>query len=376
MLPAEAESGQRALALLEQSKKDANPYALILLDSQMHDIDGFAVAEYIKHDPDLASAVIVMLTSGGRPGDAARCRQMGVAAYLLKPVKQSELLDAILLALGAASGPSAQPLVTRHSLREARHRLHILLAEDNPVNQALVMRLLEKRGHTVEVVADGKQALKALEKSLPPRFDLILMDMQMPEMDGEECVRHIRAKENGGGSRIPIIALTAHAMKGDRERFLALGMDGYLPKPIRAQNLFETIEGLLRIPSGAIAGVDPEMAQDNVLDRQEALARFEGDKHLLGNLISVFVNDGPRLMAAAREAAARRDAAEFQRTAQVLKNNLALLSAGAAFAAAQRVEWVGRTQGLDHTGEALAQLEEELERLHPALSNLGKEVAP
>jgi PAS domain S-box-containing protein len=376
MLPTEADGGQRALALLEQSKKAANPYALILLDSQMQDFDGFAVAEHVKRDPGLAGAVILMLTSGGQPGDAARCRQMGIAAYLMKPVKQSELLDAILLALGALSGPSAQPLVTRYSLREARRRLHILLAEDNPVNQALVMRLLEKRGHTVQVVANGKQALEALENSLANRFDLILMDMQMPEMDGAECVTRIRAKEKGSQSRIPIIALTAHAMKGDRERFLALGMDGYLAKPIRAQDLFETIEVLLQLPSGTVVDASPPATQDNVLDRQQALARFEGDKPLLENLISVFVNDGPKLVAAAREAAARQDAEEFQRAAQILTNNLALLSAGAAFEAAQKAELVGRTQGLEHTGEALARLEEELERLQPALSNLGKEVAP
>jgi HPt (histidine-containing phosphotransfer) domain-containing protein len=165
-------------------------------------------------------------------------------------------------------------------------------------------------------------------------------------------------------------------MRGDRERFLALGADAYLPKPIRAKDLFDCIEGLLRIPSGTVAGVDPGAAPDNVLDRQQALARFEGDKHLLENLISVFVHDSPTLVATAREAAARRDVGEFHRVTQILKNNLALLSAGAAFEAAQKVELVGRTEGLEHAGEALAQLEEELERLQPALSNLGKEVAP
>ena len=375
MLPTEADCGERALSLLQQSKKTAHPFALILLDSQMQDLDGFAVADHIKRDPDLAGTVILMLTSGGRPGDAARCRQMGIAAYLLKPVKQSELLDAILLAIGTPSGASPQPLVTRHSVREARRRLHILLAEDNPVNQALVMRLLEKRGHSVEVVADGKQALKALERSSSARFDLILMDVQMPEMDGVECATRIRAKEDGGGSRIPIVALTAHAMVGDRERFLALGMDGYLSKPIRAHDLFRTIEDLLQMPSGSVAGEHPCTTVDNVLDRQQALARFEGDKQLLGSLISVFLNDFPNLVATAREAAARQDTVAFELAAQVLKNNLALLSAGAAFEAAQTAEMVGRTQGLEYTVEPLARLEEELERLQPALSNLGKEVA-
>ncbi len=167
MIPTEADGGQRALALLEQSKQARNPYAVILLDSQMPDMDGFAVAEFVKRDPELAGAVILMLTSGGRPGDAARCRQLGISAYLMKPVKQSELLEAVLLAFGTPSGPSSQPLVTRHSLREERRKLYILLAEDNPVNQALVMRLLEKRGHTVEVVGNGRKALEALERTSP-----------------------------------------------------------------------------------------------------------------------------------------------------------------------------------------------------------------
>jgi PAS domain S-box-containing protein len=374
MLPTEAEDGRQALALLEQSKKAANPFAVILLDGQMQDMDGFAVAEQIKRDPELAGTVILMLTSGGRPGDAARCRQLRIAAYLTKPVKQSELLEAILLALGTAAGPPGQPLVTRHSLREARRKLRVLLAEDNPVNQALVMRLLEKRGHTVEVVANGKKALEALERNSAPCFDLILMDMQMPEMDGVECVARIRAKENGTASRIPIIAMTAHALKGDRERFLALGTDGYLPKPVRAQELFEAVEELLQLPCGAVGGENPETNRDPVVDQQQVLARFEHDKALLRSLVRDFVEDCPKLLAAARDAAARLDAAEFRRAVQVLKNNLGLFSAPAAFEAAQKAELISCTQGVDHTGDALARLEEELERLQPALSNLGKGV--
>jgi PAS domain S-box-containing protein len=376
MIPTEADGGLRAQALLEQSKRARNPYAVILLDSQMEDMDGFTVAEIVKRDPELAGAVILMLTSGGQPGDAARCRQLGIAAYLLKPVKQSELLEAILFALGASPGPSSPPLVTRHSLREGGKKLRILLAEDNPVNQALVMRLLEKRGHSVEVVPNGNKALEALEKASPTRFDLVLMDMLMPEMDGEECVARIRARENGSSSRIPIIALTAHAMKGDRERFLALGMDGYLPKPVRAQQLFETIEGLLQVPAGPVAGQPSDNHQADVLDRQQVLARFEGDRLLLGNLISAFFSDYPKLVGAGRDAAARQDRAEFQRVTRVLKNHLALFSARAASEAADLADRAGHTQGLEEADEAWARLEEELERLRPALANLGKEVAP
>jgi CheY-like chemotaxis protein len=282
----------------------------------------------------------------------------------------------ILRALGTASGPPAQPLVTRHSLREARRKLRILLAEDNPGNQALVTRLLEKRGHTVEVVANGKKVLEALERNSAPHFDLILMDMQMPEMDGAECVARIRAQENGTASRIPIIALTAHALKGDRERFLALGTDGYLPRSVRAQGLFETIEGLLHLPCGAVGGENLETNRDPGVERQQVLARLEQGKALLGRFIRVFVDDCPKLLAAARDAAARQDVAEFRRAAQALKNGLAFFSARAAREAAQKAELIGCTQGVEHTGEALAWLEEELECLQPALSDLGKEVTP
>jgi len=376
MVPSEADGGRRALALLEQSKRARNPYAVILLDSQMPDMEGFTVAEFVKRDPELAGAVILLLTSGGQPGDAARCRQLGISAYLTKPVKQSELLEAVLLALGAPSGHSPQPLVTRHFLQEERMKLHILLAEDNPVNQALVMRVLEKRGHTVEVVGNGKKALEFLEGAAPTRFDLILMDMLMPEMNGEECVARIRAKEKGSTSRIPIIALTAHAMNGDRERFLAIGVDGYLPKPVRAQQLLETIEGLLPIPAGPVASHPPDNRRENVLDRHQVLARFGRDKLLLGNLISAYFDDYPKLIAAARDAAARQDRVELQRAIQVLGNNLALFSARAACQAADLAELAGRAQSLEHVGEALAHLEEELERLQPALANLGKEVTP
>jgi len=374
MIPTEAKGGQRALDLLEQSKLARNPYAVILLDSQMPDIDGFAVAEFVKRDPELAGAVILILTSGGRPGDAARCRQLGIAAYLLKPVKQSELLEAILLAFGTPSDPSPQSLVTRHSLREERRRLRILLAEDNPVNQALVTRLLEKRGHTVTLAANGKKALEALDNAPTSWFDLILMDMLMPEMDGEECVACIRAKEKGSASRVPIIAMTAHAMEGDRERILAMGVDGYLPKPVPSQKLLAAIEGFLQVPSGPVAIHLPNNRRESVLDRHEVLVRFEGDHLLLGNLISAFFHDCPMLIAAARDAAARQDRGELQRVIRDLKNQLALFSARAAYDAADLAESAVHIQSLDQIDDALARLEEELERLLPALANLGLEV--
>ena len=242
MNPVLADGGQAGLEAMRESKKVGKSFPLVLLDAQMPDMDGFAVAEEIKKDPELAGATIMMLTSAGRRGDGARCREMGIAAYMVKPIRQSELLEAILAALGKPANREDRPrVVTRHSLRETRRKLHILLAEDNPVNQKLAERLLEKRGHTVVVACNGREALTALEKQ---SFDVVLMDVQMPELGGFEATAAIRVQEKDTGRRLPIIAMTAHAMVGDRERCLAAGMDGYISKPIHAGELIEIIEGL------------------------------------------------------------------------------------------------------------------------------------
>jgi CheY-like chemotaxis protein len=184
----------------------------------------------------------MMLTSAGQLGDAARCRGLGISAYLLKPIRQSELLSAICQVLNKSAKTETVPLVTRHTLREAQSHVRVLLAEDNAVNQLLAMRLLEKRGFVVTAVGDGQAAVEAFEKD---RFDVVLMDLQMPRMDGFEATAAIREKERSSGERIPIIALTANALKGDRERCLSAGMDGYVSKPIRTAELFETIEKLI-----------------------------------------------------------------------------------------------------------------------------------
>jgi two-component system sensor histidine kinase/response regulator len=189
----------------------------------------------------------VMLTSAGQPGDAARCREVGVAAYLPKPVKRGELRDACLLALGIQAADTPQPaLVTRHSLRESRPTGRILLVEDNAVNQLVARRLLEKNGHTVVVAGNGREALAVLEDA-PDGFDCLLMDVQMPEMDGFECTGVIRDKERGSGRHQTIVAMTAHTMKGDAERCLAAGMDGYLSKPIQPDALADVLDRFLRI---------------------------------------------------------------------------------------------------------------------------------
>jgi two-component system sensor histidine kinase/response regulator len=206
----------------------------------MPTMDGFTLIERIREQPELTTATIMMLTSAGHQGDAARCRELGVAAYLLKPIRQSELCEAIARTVGAHVQEDAPPVITRFSVQlDPTTSLHILLAEDNLVNQRLAMRLLEKRGHQVVVAANGREALQALAKET---FDLVFMDVQMPEMDGLEATAAIRNREANGGIRQSIVALTAHAMSGDREKCLASGMDGYLTKPIRPKELDELLE--------------------------------------------------------------------------------------------------------------------------------------
>jgi PAS domain S-box-containing protein len=242
MKPTSVDCAAAALAQLSAALEEGEPYPLILTDMHMPAMDGFALIEQIRRRPELSAATIMMLTSAGHRGDAARCQDLGVSAYLLKPIRQSELREAVARVLGAREHDGAIPLVTRFSLQDAHEPdayLRVLLAEDNLVNQRLVVRLLEKRGHRVAVAGSGLEVLVALEKE---SFDLVLMDVQMPEMDGLEATTAIREKEKGTGHRQAVVALTAHAMKGDREKCLAAGMDGYLSKPIRPQELDQLLE--------------------------------------------------------------------------------------------------------------------------------------
>jgi signal transduction histidine kinase/CheY-like chemotaxis protein len=258
MMPVTVESGELALAQSSEAREAGAPYRLILTDMHMPKMDGFALVEQIRRKPELSTATIMMLTSAGHQGDAARCKELGVSAYLLKPIRQSELREAIARVLGANKPEGVIPLVTRYSLQDAREpgsSLMVLLAEDNAVNQRLVVRLLEKRGHRVAVAENGLEALAALKKE---DFDLVLMDVQMPEMDGMEATAAIRKEEKRTGEHLAVIALTAHAMKGDREKCLAAGMDGYLTKPIRPQELDDALEACVKnrqVKMSALASV-------------------------------------------------------------------------------------------------------------------------
>jgi PAS domain S-box-containing protein len=253
MRPTLAETGDEALIAMERAVAVGEPFALVFLDAMMPEMDGFAVAEKIKHHPDLFGATIMMLSSSDRQGDRARCKELGIVRYLTKPIKPSELLDAMLSVLprtvqseqrhGANAAPCAP---TANGAVPTLHGLHILLAEDNRVNQKLAVALLEKRGHSVVIAENGAEALVALSGE---PYDLVLMDVQMPEMGGLEATARIRADEKRTGGHIPIIAMTAHAMTGDRERCLEAGMDAYVAKPVESNALFDAIAEVMTQPA-------------------------------------------------------------------------------------------------------------------------------
>ncbi|MFC2157234.1 PAS domain S-box protein [Acidobacteriota bacterium] len=241
--PSTASSGRSALKMLKEASNAGRPFKLAIIDSQMPEIDGFELARRIKTVPEFSDIRIMMLTSSGMRGDATRCRQLGILAYLTKPIRQSELLNTIMIVLGEDSiGHKTSNLITKYSIRESHKKLHILVAEDNPINQKVAAHILQKFGSSVVLTNNGREALQALQEE---DFDLILMDVQMPEMDGFQATAAIRQIEQKTGHHIPIIAVTAHAMKGDKEKCLEAGMDGYVSKPLKAEDLFQVIDAVM-----------------------------------------------------------------------------------------------------------------------------------
>jgi two-component system, sensor histidine kinase and response regulator len=237
--------GGGALRTLVQAREANEPFTLVLTDVGMPDMDGFQIAGEIRKDKRLSGTTIIMLSSAGQRGDAARCRELGLEGYLTKPVSEAELLDAVLRVAGSKRPTAIPALVTRHSMREEGESLRILLAEDNAVNQLLASRLLEKYGHTVVTVGNVRAALERLENE---SFDLVLMDIQMPEIDGFEATAIIRKKEETTGTHLQVVAMTAHAMQGDKERCLAAGMDGYLSKPLNVKEFLTVVQAVLERP--------------------------------------------------------------------------------------------------------------------------------
>ncbi|HET6878574.1 MAG TPA: PAS domain S-box protein, partial [Pirellulales bacterium] len=306
MKPTAVAGGRAALAAMQQASEEGRPFSLVLLDANMPEIDGFQLADEINRHPQLAGATVMMLTSGDRPDDVKRCRQLGIASYLMKPVAQSELLDAIMSAVGSRLSPEAAIADVPAVAPPSRH-LRVLLAEDSVVNQKLAVYLLEKWGHHVTVANNGREAVA---RATTEPFDLVLMDVQMPEMDGLEATAVLR-KQLVSGRRLPIVAMTAHAMVGDRERCLEAGMDDYLSKPIRARELLAVVEQVIAGSPKPADGKQDVCA----IDWPAALERLQGDRELLEELVEVIRQEAPKLLADVRSSIDRGDTAALKLSA-------------------------------------------------------------
>jgi PAS domain S-box-containing protein len=369
MKPVTAKDGRSAMETLRRAHKDGHPFRLVLLDAHMPAMDGFEVVSHVKHDPHLHGTTVILLTSAGRTEDMARAKSLGAAASVAKPVKQSDLWDAIITALHVAGRQKARPSVAQRRSRTAEHPLRILLAEDNPVNQEVAVHLIERRGHSVIVAENGREAVEAIERH---KFDLVLMDVQMPEMGGLEATRVIREKEKGSGHHLPIIAMTAHAMQGDREQCLEAGMDGYLAKPIDPKTFLQTVEGISARSVGSESAENEETAGlAGALDGKALLARFSGNRKLLRNIVKTFREDCPRMMGRIRNALTARDAVALADSAHALKGSIGNFGDSAALETTREMEKAARQGKLDGTWELYATLEDQIASLLPALHTIG-----
>jgi len=361
MRPMVVEGALAALAALNQACVARAPFALVLADVNMPGIDGFSLAKSMKEDVRHAAIPVLLLTSADRTGDADRCRALGLAGHLIKPVKQSTLLNALLLAMDKRLLPSEPALpVEKESCRRAARLFRILLAEDNDVNQLMATSLLEAWGHEVVVANDGHEVLALLEES---SFDLAFMDIQMPEMDGFKATGIIREKEKSKGTHLRIIAMTAHAIKGDRERCLAAGMDGYISKPINSAELWDVLENAQSMP----AKID---LASPAFDRAALIEHVDGNQELLTRVIRRFLESGPPLLSQIGHALAQGDSKAVEFHAHKLKGAVSNFFAPAATKAALRLETMGQNRDLSLADEAYRDLQEELLALQEGLTGM------
>ncbi len=357
MQPAAAPGAEPALAELHRARLAGEPYELALLDVQMPGVDGFELARQIRAQPPLAGVKIMMLTSEGRRGDAARCRELGLESYLVKPVSRWELLQAVSAAFGEQASDD-MPLITRHTIQQAKRQLRLLVAEDNEVNQILALRLLQKHGHIVTLAGTG---LEAVQQWRSQPFDAILMDIDMPDMDGYEASMLVRREEGGSGKRIPIIALTAHAMRGAREKCIAHGMDSYLAKPIDPVALQRELDGIgAQAPASAIS-----FAVAHPVDFAAVRQKMDYSRELFEEIVALFLRDMPKEIARLKEHAAEGDADGVRRDAHTIRGMVSMFSSGAAAQVTNAIEARashGRLDGL------LAELEQAVDAIGDALS--------
>jgi two-component system, sensor histidine kinase and response regulator len=374
MRPVSVESGEAALEKLREIRSSGDNFPLIIVDAQMPGMDGFTFVEKMERLEKKRESTIMMLTSMGRSEDVRKCKELGIAAYLWKPIKPWELLQAIQAALGLSeNGRAGEALVTQHVLQNVRPRLSILLVEDNKVNQTLAIRILEGDGHRVTLASNGKEALEVLQGK---RFDIILMDVEMPIMSGLEATRIIREREKLGEAHTPILAMTAHSMKGDRERCLGAGMDGYLSKPVRIGELRAALEKYSLTALDDVRAPILKQEQPQVVDRPALMNRVGGDEALLKELVELFVSTCPDLMAEVTRALALEDLDLLVTATHTLKGCIGNFEADTTFRAIANLEKLARDGDKASAERAWGTVREEIERLTDELESIAREIKP
>jgi PAS domain S-box-containing protein len=364
-----ADSAPAALERLRQAASAGRAFHLVLTDALMPDVDGITLAERIADDQSLSGVKVMLLTSAGSA--ALRGRRASLfEAVLVKPVKQSDLLDAIVTAF-------ARPVMlrrqrTKRSLRTGRRAraLRVLVAEDNPTNQKLVSALLDQKGHQVSIVGNGRLAV---ERATADTFDVILMDVQMPEMSGLEATEAIRERERATGGHVPIVALTARAMAGDREQCFAAGMDAYVSKPVRADELFSAIEAIVGSSSDAESTAPSPPSEERpaaTIELSTLLKNFGGRADVVQEVIDVFLVDAPLMLTRLEKAARSGHAPEVAAAAHAIKGSVALFSQGDAYSSAQRLESSARGGNVDGSADAAAKIAGAVSRLMTELRDL------
>jgi CheY-like chemotaxis protein/HPt (histidine-containing phosphotransfer) domain-containing protein len=373
MRPTAVSSLAEARAEYDAARAAGESFPVVLCDATLPGEEAFELVHQLRNGAG-SPRFIMLLAPGQRPGDVARCERLGLASYLIKPIKQSELLEALIEQADARSRPCS---IGSNGDDGCRLRpLRILLAEDSLVNQKLALGLMGKHGHHVTAVQSGRQALEAVANN---EFDLVLMDIQMPELDGLSATREIRQIERETGRHLPIVAMTAHALKGDREQCLAAGMDGYVTKPVRARELFDAIAEAL----GETARVEANTATDShssgptegsqIMDWSVALDAVGGDRELLKEIVVAFLEEYPGLLAEIRRTIDRGDAPGLRLAAHRLKGSMRYFAATRAFDHAYILETKGREGDLSGTAGPLSVLDQEIDRLAPTLNAFLRE---
>ncbi|HEX7518147.1 MAG TPA: response regulator [Chthoniobacterales bacterium] len=366
MIPLLTTSAQEAMIEVEQAADADWSFDLVLVDAMMPETDGFALAKQLRNAPRTANTPIIMLSSGVRPGDDALAQTAGISTLLTKPVQQSALLAAIQNAIEQKAGTSTTIQAAPEILsarKPVSRALRIIIAEDNPVNQAVALGMLQKQGHTLTLAENGREAVRFYQLERP---DLILMDVQMPELDGIGATREIRAAEEGSGHHTPIIAMTAYAMSGDSERCLTAGMDAYLSKPLTKALLLKTIESVVKDGGAAVA---PASIACPTFSRAILLDNLDGDTALLDRVTTLFKQNTPTYLDQMRHAITQRDGLALEKSAHTLLSSLGIFGAHRARDITMTLQVTGQLQNFEEAGERFKELENETDRIYEAMAS-------